>query len=80
MGEAGRISAARGRGGSSIKPRRGGSSPRVMAGGPSMIMLIHRIWMAVNGAGRSMSWVARTLNTAPMLVESWKCTKRTMLS
>jgi hypothetical protein len=63
-----------------MMPGRAGSTPSVMAGGPSMMMLIHSIWIAVNGAGQPSSGAPSTVRMAPMLVESWKRTNLTMLS
>ncbi len=57
-------------GGSCMRPGRPGSTPRLMAGGPSMMMLIHKSWMAVNGVGRPSKLAPSTAWMAPMLVES----------
>ena len=46
------------RGARLIVSRAGGSTPRAMAGGPSMIRLTHRTWSAVKGTGRPSSWRA----------------------
>ncbi len=72
--------ASRGRGGASMTPGRAGSTPRVMAGGPSMMMLIQRIWIAVNGVDQPSRLAPSTVWMAPMLVESWKRTNFTRLS
>ena len=58
------------RGGWSMMPGRAGSTPRVMAGGPSMMMLTQRIWIAVKGVGKPNSGAPSTVRMAPMLVES----------
>ena len=68
------------RGGSSITPSREGSTPRLIAGGPSMMMLIHRIWIAVNGVGQPSRLAPSTVWIAPILVDNWKRTNLTMLS
>jgi hypothetical protein len=76
-GEDGRLLAARR---SCMMPGRAGSTPRVMAGGPSMMMLTQRIWIAVKGVAKPRKGAPSTVRMAPMLVESWKRTNLTMLS
>ena len=49
------------RGGVCMMPGRAGSTPRVMAGGPSMMMLTQRIWIAVNGVGMPNSGAPSTV-------------------
>ena len=68
------------RGGSSMMPARPGSTPRVMAGGPSMMMFTHRIWIAVKGVANPRKGAASTVRMAPMLVDSWKRTNLMMFS
>jgi hypothetical protein len=74
------MAAAAARGLAAMMPCRTGSTPRVMAGGPSMMMFTQRIWIAVKGVGKPSSGAPSTVRMAPMLVESWKRTNLTMLS
>jgi hypothetical protein len=68
------------RGGSLIKPVRGASKPSAMAGGPSMIIAIHRILMGVNGSGSPSRGAAVSAVRAATVVVSWKRTNLTMFS
>ena len=68
------------RGGRRITLPRGGSTPSAIAGGPSMMMLIHSSWIADIGAGSPASTVTSSVRIAPMLVDSWNRTNVTMLS
>jgi len=53
-------------------PGRAGSTPSDMAGGPSMMMLIHKIWIAVNGVAKPNNGAHNRVSMAPMLVEKLK--------
>jgi hypothetical protein len=44
-----------------MTPGRGGSTPSVIAGGPSMMMLTHRICIGVNGVGKPISVAESTV-------------------
>jgi len=65
-----RITASLLRGRSRMIPGRAGSTPSVIAGGPSMMMFTQRIWIAVNGVAKPNKGAPRTVRMAPMLVES----------
>lgn len=54
------------RGGRCITLRCGGSMPRAMAGGPSMMMLTQSSWIADMGAGGPASTVASSVRMAPI--------------
>ena len=49
-----------------------GAAPYLWAGGPSMMMLIHRICMAFKGFGSPRSCATATKASAAMDVDSWK--------
>lgn len=67
------------RGGCLIVSLSTGSTPKLWAGGPSMMMLIHKICIALSGFGR-LSTVDRVIRLkAEMLVLSWNRTKFFML-
>ena len=67
------------RGASCMTPGRAGPGLSVIAGGPSMMILIHRSWIAVNGAGNPSSDAPSTLKS-PILVEAESATNLTILS
>ncbi len=75
-----RMAAPGRRGGASMAVGDGGSTPRAIAGGPSMMMLTQRIWMTVKGTGSPSSGAPRSDPMAPRFVASWKRTKVTMLA
>lgn len=52
-----------------------GSTPRLCAGGPSMMILIQRICMAFRGFGSPARFASATMLRAATLVESWKVKK-----
>ena len=58
------------------------STPKLMAGGPSMIMFTHKIAIGVNGFPSAMPRIELTRNETenPRVVLSWKRTNFTMLS
>ena len=56
-----------------------GSTPSDWAGGPSMIMLIHRICIGFNGFGVSINVDRVMSDSAAMLVLIWNLTKLRML-
>ena len=75
-----RMTSSRRRGGCSMTPGLGGSTPSAMAGGPSAMMLTNRIWMALKMTPRPPICAARIVRIAEMFVVSWKRTNVMMLS
>ncbi len=59
-----------------IRSPRMGSRPRVSAGGPSMMMLIHSSWRAVKGAAKPASREHSTTATDDRFTVSWNWMKR----
>ena len=58
------------RGGPSMMPGCGGSTPSAMAGGPSMMMLTHNNCTGVKGKGNPRNGAINTVKIAPILVDS----------
>ncbi|CAM5307640.1 hypothetical protein SHIRM173S_03300 [Streptomyces hirsutus] len=77
-----RIRSSAGRGLRFIASGLTGSTPRDMAGGPSMTRLTNRICRAVNGAppDSPVSEAIRKVATKPRAVETWNRVNFTMLS
>ncbi len=57
------------RGGRSMMSGSGGSTPRAMAGRPSVTRFTHKIWMAVSGSGRPIRLATNMIKISPTLQE-----------
>merc|ERR1719480_64888 len=67
------------RGGLFINSLSAGSTPRLWAGGPSMMMFIHRICIALRGLAVPMSVDTEISDRAAILVLNWNLRKFRML-
>ncbi len=74
------MDASEARGDLRISRPSGGSTPRVMAGGPSAMRLTHSTWIGENGTGRARRLAPRMVAMAPRFVDSWNRTNFTMLA